>query len=261
MVLAMVPLATTAAPASACLNAVAGELVKDLKVVKQAEKHLSSGKLLLAAINLQTTVPGVRERRPVHGGNFDSPLVAWELTEASVRIMAMVTVRTGGAWLYRKNGTHVLAVPSEEARVENLEWAVESLRLGWLPRPPSSDLAFADPQPVKPSPPPGKAVVPENPRDASNLGEALSLLPAHQAEARTILEDLAAKDVITSASAYAALARLRTAASDEAGAKAALQQCAALGGKRAHFVCVPGEPRPRVDPTVGESAPRSAARS
>jgi hypothetical protein len=256
MALALVPMAASTAPASACLNAVETEVDKDLAVVKVAEQHVSNGKLLPAAINVKKAMPDVRERSFTRGNSLS---VAFEFTEAAVRTMALVTVRTGGAWLYKKKGTYVLAVPDEKSRVENLEWAVESLRLAWLPRRRGMD--FDDPPPPKAAQPDGKPAAPANPRDASNLAEALSLLPEHQAEARRILEDLAAKDLVTSAYAYAALARLRAIAPDEGGAKAALQQCRVLGGKRARSVCVPDEPKPKLDPTVGESAPRAAARS
>ena len=261
MALVLAPMMASATPASACLNAVEGELNKPLKVVKAAEQHLFNGKLLLAAINVKTTLPDVRERRFLNGGNFDHAWTSHELTEAAVRTMALVTVRTGGAWIYKKNGTYVLAVPDEQHRLENLQWAVESLRLAWLPSRPGIIDPFGDDRPAAKAQAAARPGVPPNPRDASNLAEALALLPAHHAEAKAILEDLAAKDVITSASAYAALARLRAAASDTEGAKAALQQCGVLGGKRARFVCVSDEPKPKFDPALTESAPRGTKSS
>jgi hypothetical protein len=257
--LVLAPMLASATPASACLNAVEGELNKPLKVVKAAEQHLFNGKLLLAAINVKTTLPDVRERRFLNGGNFDSAGTSYELTEAAVRTMALVSVRTGGAWIYKKKGTFVLAVPDEQHRLENIRWAVESLRLGWLPSRPGID-PWGDPPAAK-AQAAARPGVPPNPRDASNLAEALALLPEHHAEAKSILEDLAAKDVITSASAYAALARLRAAASDTEGTRTALQQCGVLGGKRARFVCVSDEPKPKFDPALTESAPRGTQSS
>lgn len=65
----------------------------------------------------------------------------------------------------------------------------------------------------------------KNPWLRSRLGEALSHTARGASEARRILEDLAKLDLIVDAEGYAALARLRQAATDASGAQAALARC------------------------------------
>jgi hypothetical protein len=55
----------------------------------------------------------------------------------------------------------------------------------------------------------------------TDLGEALSKLPETRAEALTIPDGLARKDLLTSAQGYPALAELRFAAGDRAGSEEA----------------------------------------
>jgi hypothetical protein len=68
----------------------------------------------------------------------------------------------------------------------------------------------------------------KHPGRLSELGEALALVPEHQDEARRILEHLAASDLLTSAHAYAALAKLRAAAGDDEGRDRAFTRCREL---------------------------------
>lgn len=59
----------------------------------------------------------------------------------------------------------------------------------------------------------------------TELAEALARLPEFRAEARSLLEKLAARDLIASAQGYAALAELRAGAGDVDGGKVALLRC------------------------------------
>jgi len=115
------------------------------------------------------------------------------------RVAALVTVRTGGQWPLRRVGR----LNREEERVKALKKAVQALR------------ARAN-------------QAPKDPVRQSDLGEGLSSLPQHQKEAQNILEALAKADLLTSAHAYDALARLRAKAGDDSGAQAARTRCKEL---------------------------------
>jgi hypothetical protein len=62
----------------------------------------------------------------------------------------------------------------------------------------------------------------------TDWAEAMARLPEYRAEARTILEDLAARDLIASPEGYASLAALRSQSGDTNGQKLALQRCEAM---------------------------------
>jgi hypothetical protein len=176
--------------------------------------------------------------------------------------MALITVRTGGTWLHRlHSGQYVLTVADEDERIRNLRWAVESLRLHWEkpvfrswhePADEESESVDADGHAAAEPRARAKAAkpsVPENPRDASNLAEALEALPEGRAEAKTILEGLAKEDLITSAHGYAALARMRAEAADEDGARAAQKECRTLSRGQAQKVCVSTRPQATPNPS------------
>ena len=115
------------------------------------------------------------------------------------RVAALVTVRTGGQWPLKRAGK----LNREEDRSKALSKALLALRK-----------RVSD--------------APKDPVRQSDLGEGLSSLPAHHKEARNILEALAKADLLTSAHAYDALARLRTKAGDESGAQVARTRCKEL---------------------------------
>ncbi len=69
---------------------------------------------------------------------------------------------------------------------------------------------------------------PDDPVRRSDLGLALFSFPDRHGEARKLLEELAAKDLLTTARGYHALSRLRSAAGEAKGAEAALSKCQKL---------------------------------
>ena len=64
-----------------------------------------------------------------------------------------------------------------------------------------------------------------NPSYQTDLGEALSKVPAHQEEALKMLGELSEKDLLTSAEGYAALARLQAEKGDAPAREAAVKRC------------------------------------
>jgi hypothetical protein len=85
-------------------------------------------------------------------------------------------------------------------RGSNVAWAVQALR------------ALADARK-------------NDPAMKTDLAEVLARDPKTAVEASTILEELAAKDLVTSARGYRALAALRDARGEATGRDAALQRC------------------------------------
>ena len=114
------------------------------------------------------------------------------LERRAQQVIAVAVVRMEGLLAVRG----FEASTSAERRM-NLEWAVATLR-GASEKEPTSPIL------------------------RSQLAEALSTLPEHQAEARAILEDLAQRDVVPTPYAYKALARLRHWSGDDAGERVAL---------------------------------------
>jgi hypothetical protein len=62
----------------------------------------------------------------------------------------------------------------------------------------------------------------------TDLAEAMARIPEQRAQARSILEDLAKRDLIASPEGYAALALLRSQSGDADGQKLALKRCEAM---------------------------------
>ncbi len=195
----MVPAAIAAVPgqASACGMAVrlAGVRVVPGKkapaptpqpvLVASAEEALSQGKLAKAATATVKVFPALKQ---IKAGTLP-------LADRALRILALATVRAdGGLTIGGLNGT------TPEGRAANLEWAVGALR----------DL---------------NAHRVNNPSYQTDLGEALSRVPAHHDEALQILADLSDKDLLTSAEGYAALARLKAEKGDADAREAAVKRC------------------------------------
>lgn len=119
------------------------------------------------------------------------------LETRALRIASLAVVRGGGVL------AGVRGFSSAVDRDANLEWAVSTLRTI-------------------------NAVRTNDPVAMADLAEALSARPKYEAEALPILQDLTGRDLVGSAHAYAALARLHAArggAGDAEAARAALERC------------------------------------
>jgi hypothetical protein len=121
------------------------------------------------------------------------------LEQRAVRIFAIVITRTAGAWHERG----YLSDPT--AKLQNLKTALRWLRLRAISQPTDA----------------GRV---------TDLGEALEKL-GEVDEARHVLETLAKSTSITSAEGWAALARLRANAGDDAGRRHAETMCRSMTSK------------------------------
>lgn len=181
--------------------------------VDKAEDALDEGRTLAAAGSVVRMIPHIRLLSPTKT----------KLIQRAHRVLAIATARYDGAlplglevpwkdvqgtWLGR----------TEADRQANLAWAVQALREVNKAR--NGD-----------------------PAARTELAEALARVDGSRAEARQILEELASKDLITSPDGYAALAKLREGAGDDAGRRAALERCKSMAHGAA--VCE-GRPVPAV---------------
>ncbi len=186
----VLPVAMAAAPgaASACGTAVYREIDSNSQLVAQAEQALSDGKLNKAAAKAVQAFPALKIVKP---GSVP-------LADRALRILALASVRSDG-------GLNLGGFKGNTAgdRAANLEWSVATLR--------GLNAKRAN-----------------NPSYQTDLGEALSKLPGGQEEAKKILGELAAKDLLTSAEGYAALARLRAESGDAAARDEAVKRCEAM---------------------------------
>jgi hypothetical protein len=181
---------SAAAPgaASACGTAVYREIDTGSQIVAQAEQALGDGNQQKAATKALQAFPALKIVKP---GTVP-------LADRALRILALASVRTEGAL----SPTNVMTRVAAE-RTSNLEWSIGVLRSLSAKR-----LG--------------------NPSYQTDLGEALSKVPAYHAEATRILGGLADKDLLTTAEGYAALARLRAASGDGAARDAAVKRCEAM---------------------------------
>ncbi len=186
----VLPVAVAAAPggASACGTAVYREIDDNAQLVAQAEQALSEGKLHKAAAKAVQAYPALKIVKP---GQLP-------LADRALRILALASVRTDGNLSL---GGFKGKTAGEKAA--NLDWSVETLR-GL------------------------NAKRPNNPSYQTDLGEALAKVPSLHAEATKLLGDLAAKDLLTSAEGYAALARLRAESGDGSARDEAVKRCEAM---------------------------------
>jgi predicted Zn-dependent protease len=72
------------------------------------------------------------------------------------------------------------------------------------------------------------AVKHDDPGLQSDLGEALSKVDGGAEEAKTLLESLAARDLVATPEGYKALAQLRLQKGDDAGEKVAMKRCESM---------------------------------
>ncbi len=166
--------------------------------VARAEKDLQGGKYAAAAGAIIRMMPHIKSLT----AKESSSIVA-----RAQHVLAVATVRSEGKLAIRREvpkfvqGSWLGTTP-EQRRV-NLEFAAATLRR-------VSELKDSDPQ------------------VQSELGEALAQLSGREAEAKTLLEKLADKDLIATPEGYAALARLRKSGGDQTGQVAALKRCQAM---------------------------------
>ena len=158
-----------------------------VQAIARAEKALEDGQNLVAAKAVLGNFP--RVRAATAGAN--------PLETRALRVFALAVVRSNGAVTEKAAGFATQTAWTPNA---NLEWAVQSIREIDAKRP-------------------------NDPTVQADLGEALSKLPHGQKEGLEILQKLAQKDLMGSPHAYAALAKLRTAKGDSAGAEAAIKRC------------------------------------
>lgn len=186
----LLPVAIAAAPgqATACGTAVYREIDDNAALVAKAEAALSQGKYAQAATKAVKAFPALKIVKP---GTLP-------LADRALRILALASTRADGNITA---GTMKSATAAD--RAANLEWSIDTLR----------GLS---------------AKKMNNPTYQTDLGEALSRVPAHRDEAVKILGELADKDLLTSAEGYAALARLRAEKGDANARLAAVKRCEAM---------------------------------
>ncbi len=175
-------------PASACGSFVYREIDTSAQLVSQAETSLADGHYAKAAAKVVQAFPALKIVKP---GSVP-------LADRALHILALASVRSDGALAV--NGFKSATAAD---RATNLAWSVAVLR-GLN----------------------AKRV--NNPAYQTDLGEALAKTPGGHEEAKKILGELAEKDLLTSAEGYAALARLRAEAGDNAARDEAVKRCEAM---------------------------------
>jgi hypothetical protein len=165
--------------------------------VAQAEKTLQAGKRLAAAASVIRMIPHIKSLKAKPGslvGRAERVLaVALSRSQGALPVASEVPSEVLGAWQGTKAG---------EATA-NMAWSVQVLKR-------QAD-AKGDDVTLK-----------------TDLAEAMARVPEHRAEARTMLEELAKRDLIASPEGYATLAALRSDSGDTTGQKLALQRCEAM---------------------------------
>jgi hypothetical protein len=151
-----------------------------------AVQRLEEEKLAEACTEVAVAFPDIR-----HAAVGASPLET-----RALRVLALAVVRGNGAL----TGVRGFATEGAAERTANLDWATYVLRSVSAERR-DDPVALAD------------------------LGEALAASPGKDEEALRILADLAQRDLMGSAHAYAALARLRASHGDSDGSRGALARC------------------------------------
>jgi len=181
-----------------------------IRGVAEAENALAKGNYVAAAGSVVRMIPHIERLRP----KTDPLLIRAE------RVLAVAIARENGRLaLEREVPAEVLGHWLGNSKVDqdkNLAWSVGALRREvWAHK--------------------------DDPGLMTDLGEALSKLEGSQDEARTVLESLAARDLIGSAQGYKALAELRQLKGDEAGQKLAMKRCESLASTSK--ICESSAPR------------------
>lgn len=154
--------------------------------IAAAEQRLEEERLADAATEVVAAFPRIRT----------TAVGASPLETRAQRILALALVRGEGTL----RGVAGLSGAGETERAANLGWALDALRAIDAERH-GDPVARAD------------------------LAEALAARAKHDDESLAILADLTDRDLVGSAHAYAALARIRASRGDADAARAALQRC------------------------------------
>ena len=191
--------AFAARDASACGGSMEAVFVPSAEAIANAERLAEHGQYFTAAILVHHEFPEMK--------SWSSEWSLGGLEARATRVMALAVTRMDGGL--------TLGTPwrgwSAWHRSEQLEWAVGALK--------QLDRDESDP------------------RLESYMAEAMSKLPKHRAEALTLLEDLAKKDVIVTPQAYVALAKLRAARGDAAGRDDAKNRCVSMAQAESAATC------------------------
>jgi hypothetical protein len=183
-----------------------------IRGVAEAEKTLAKGNYVAAAGSVVRMIPQIETVQAASGRD---PLVA-----RAERVLSVAIARSAGTLALEQEvpvkvlGHWLGKTPVDRAK--NLAWSVATLR---------RELTSHQ----------------DDPGLMTELGEALAVLDGGQAEARTILESLAARDLVGSAQGYKALAELRRLQGDEAGQKLAMKRCESMAS--ASKLCASSVPR------------------
>jgi hypothetical protein len=154
--------------------------------VAAADQRLEEERLAEAGTEVVTAFPAIRH----------IPVGASPLETRALRILSLAVVRGEGTL----RGVPGFSGAREAERSANLEWALGTLRLIDTARP-------------------------NDPVTQADLAEALAARTQHEDESLAILADLARRDLVGSAHAYAALARLRASKGDPGASREALERC------------------------------------
>ncbi|MEI9951552.1 MAG: hypothetical protein WDO74_21885 [Pseudomonadota bacterium] len=181
-----------------------------IRGVAEAEKTLAKGNYVAAAGSVVRMIPQIETLRAK-----GDPLLA-----RAERVLAVAIARESGKLaLEQEVPAEVLGHWLGKTKIDrgkNLAWSVDTLR---------HELTLQK----------------DDPGLLTELAEALSKLDGGQDEARTILESLAARDLVASPQGYKALAELRLQKGDEAGQKLAMKRCESMASGR--NVCESSAPR------------------
>ena len=196
----------------ACLHSMKRHVDRDMQRLSRAEKALKNGRFKRAFKLARRSHSGAiglalkkgRNAPRIRRSKRQTPAMA-KNDRRAIRVMAVATVRTGG-----KTGLRANIAGSNQARTQNLSWAVERLRDASKTRPHDSLLK-------------------------TRLGEALAALPRYETEAKEMLESLAKEDLLADAYGYAAFAGVLRATGEREGAEEALKRCRAMA--RSKSIC------------------------
>lgn len=167
--------------------------------VARAEKSFEKGKIDAAAASVIRMMPQVRDMNAKK-----STLVA-----RAQRMLALAVARSDGALPIGRGVPKFIQGrwlgKTAKDRQANLIWAVKVLRTI-------------------------EKTKKDSPATQTDLAEAMAHVDADKAEARSILEKLAKKDLVATPEGYAALASLRSESGDKSGGKLAMKRCKAMAG-------------------------------